>query len=91
MAKNIEEKRKNKAQSFIKGAKDEFKKFIPRDKIGDVDIRECVEKDGGFDITGSVATTSPTGKLKTFGYSAFVEVDGEGAKCSLSKLQVREI
>ena len=65
MSKSIDEKRIIKAQKFIIGAKEEFKKHIPKDTIDDIGITECKEKDGAFEITGSVSTTSPTKKLKT--------------------------
>lgn len=90
MAKLTDEKREMKAQKFICGAKEEFKKFIPRDKIDDIGITECAEKDGVFQILGSVSTTSPTGKSKTFGYTAAVAVDGDG-KAELSELKVKEV
>ena len=90
MAKMTDEKRELKAQKFIIGAKDEFKKFIPRDKIDDVDVKECAEKDGVFEMLGSISTTSPTGKSKTFGYTAAVAVDEDG-NATLSDLKVKEI
>ena len=89
MSKKVEEKREAKAQEFIAGAKEAFKQFIPRDKIDEIGVTACAEKDGAFEITGPVATTSPTGKLKTFSYTAEVKVDEDGT-CSLVKLHVRD-
>lgn len=89
MSKAVEEKCEVKAQKFIVGAKDAFKQFIPRDKIDEIKVTSCAEKDGVFEITGPVAATSPTGKLKTFGYAADVKVDKDGT-CSLVKLQIRD-
>jgi hypothetical protein len=78
-----------KAQKFLTSAKEEFKKYIPRDAIDDIGVTQCAEKDGAFEITGSVGATSPTGKEKTYGYCAVVAVD-EGGNASLLKLQVSE-
>jgi len=89
MSKTIDEKRAKKAQKFITHAKKEFEKIIPRDKIDNVEITTCVEKDGAFEIIGSVGTTSPTGKEKTFGYSAVVNVDAN-EECSLEKIKLLE-
>ena len=90
MAKMDNEKRAMKVREFIANAKDEFKKLIPRDKIDDVSITELNEKDGAYAISGSVGTISPTGKLKTFRYSACVKADEEG-NCTLDKLSVSEL
>ncbi len=90
MSKTVDQKREMKAQKFIVNAKEEFKKLIPRDKIDSVGVTECVEKDGDFEITGMVGTVSPTGKEKTFGYTAKVNVDANEV-CSLVKLQVRDL
>ena|GEM_PF-2087044 len=89
MAMTIDEKRQQQAKLFISGAKEAFKMFIPRDTINEIAVTECVEKDGAFELSGPVDTTSPTGKLKTFGYTATVIVDADG-NASLSKLHVRE-
>ena len=90
MSRTNDEKREIKVIKFITDSKEAFKTFIPRDKIDDVGITECKEKNGAFEVGGSVSTTSPTGKLKTFGYSATVNMDEDG-NCSFSKLQVKEI
>ena len=90
MAKKAEIIPEAKAREFITGSKDVFKSFIPRDKIDEVAVADCTEKDGAFDLTGSVGTTSPTGKEKTFKFTAVVRVDEEGT-ASLCKLQVSEL
>ena len=90
MSKSVDQKRAKAAQKFIAGANEEFKKFIPRDKIESVNVTKCVEKDGAFEINGGVSTISPTGKKKTFAYTASVETDAEGV-CSLASLQVRDL
>ena len=90
MSADINEKRMLKAKKFITGAKKSFKNLIPRDTINDVTITECVENDGDFSITGSVGTESPTGKQKTFKYSAVVKMDAD-MKCSLEDLKVSEL
>jgi len=89
MSKTIDEKREENVRQFIINAKTEFKKFIPRDTITDIEVTDCVENDGSYTVTGALGATSPTGKLKTFGYSAIVDIDADG-KCSLAKLQLSE-
>ena len=84
------EDRELKARTFMSNLRSEFKPFIPRDFIAEVTITECVEKDGAFDLTGSVGTISPTGKEKTFKYVSVVNLDEEGNPF-LSKLQVSEL
>jgi len=90
MSKAADDTRELKARAFMANLRDEFKPFIPRDFIAEVTITECVEKDGAFDMTGSVGTISPTGKEKTFKYVSVVNVDTEGNPF-LSKLQVSEL
>ena len=90
MAKTIDEIREEKAKKFVTGLKDEFKKFIPRDKIKNVEITGCVNKGDAFELSGAVGTKSPTKKDKTFRYVALVAVDAEGA-CTLSDLKVSEL
>ena len=85
MSKTIEEK----VQEFMSNAKEAFKNQIPRDKVDDIAVTDCAEKDGAYEVTGSVGATSPTGKLKTFGYTATVTADANGG-FTLSGLQVRE-
>ena len=89
MSKTIDEKREENVRQFIINAKTEFKKFIPRDTITDIEVTDCVENDGPFSVTGSLGVTSPPGKLKTFGYSAIVDADADG-NCSLAKLHLSE-
>ena len=90
MAKTIEEKRMAKAQKFVTHSKTEFKKHIPRDKIKDIEITTCTPRDDAFEITGAIGATSPTGKLKTFGYTVTVNVD-EAGNASFASLQVSEL
>ena len=82
-------KRDMKAMEFITGAKEEFKKFILRDHIDGIEVTECAEKDGVFVLSGPVCVTSPTGKEKTYGYTAAVKVADDG-ECSLEDLKVVE-
>ena len=79
-----------RAKEFMTKSKSLFKKFIPRDTIDEIGVTECVEKNGAFELSGPVCTTSPTGKQKTFRYNASVKVDDEGT-CSLSGISVSEI
>lgn len=87
MSKSVEEKREEKVRKFIVKSKKLFKTFIAKDTVDDVDISELSEKDGGYEVAGSVSATSPTGKLKVYSYTASVVVDGDG-ECSFSKLNV---
>ena len=67
-------------KEFMSNAKEAFKNQIPRDKVDDIAVTDCAEKDGAYEVTGSVGATSPTGKLKTFGYTATVTADAN-ARC----------
>ena len=75
------------AKNFIINSKDVFKKFIPRDTIGDVEVTECSESDGVFKMVGAVGTISPTGKQKTFKFCADVIAEADGT-CFLAGLKV---
>ena len=90
MFKKVNEQRDIKAQNYIINAKEEFKKYIPRDTIESIGVTECVEKEGLFEFNGPVAATSPTGKEKTFRYTASVDVNTDGV-CSIVKLQVTNL
>ena len=90
MPKSIDKKREKTAKETITKAKDAFKHFIPRDTIQDIEITECEKKDGAYELSGPVGTKSPTGKLKTFHYTATVIVDEEG-NGSISSLSVKEL
>ena len=78
-----------KAKKFIQNAKDAFKNEIPRDTINDIKVTGCTEKDGVFELVGAVGTTSPTGKSKTFRFTAAVKVEENAA--ALNSLQVSEL
>ena len=90
MSKKINEDRGITAQDFITGAKEGFKNRIPRDTIDSIGVTDCAEKDGIFIITGPVAAVSPTGKEKTYRYTAEVNVGADG-ECSLIKLKVSDL
>ena len=77
-----------KAKKFIQNEKEAFKNYIPRDTIRDIEVTGCTEKDGAFELVGAVGATSPTGKSKTFRFTAVVKVE-EKAAC-LNSLQVSE-
>ena len=83
------EKRIMLVNEFVTNAEDAFKAFIPRDKVDDIDITQYSDNGGAVEITGSVSATSPTGKLKTYGYTATVNIDADG-ECSFAKLHVIE-
>lgn len=90
MSDITKEKREELALEFITGAKEEFNKHIQRDTVDEVTVSDYTEKEGSFDFAGSLGVTSPTGKLKTFGYTAKVEVD-ENGNCSFSNINVKEL
>lgn len=90
MSDKIEKKREAKAKSFITAAKEAFQQFIPRDTIGEITVTECAENAGTYAMLGSVSTLSPTGKSKTFKYTATVNEDADG-KCTLADLKVSEL
>ncbi len=79
-----------RAKEFMTKSKSLFKKIFHRDRIDEIGVTECTEKNGAFGLSGPVCTTSPTGKQKTFRYNASVKVDDEGT-CSLSGISVSEI
>ena len=83
------EKNAMKAQNFILNAQEEFKKHFPRDRITDLCISKCSENGDDFDVSGSIGAVSPTGKNKTFGFTATVKVSEYG-DCSLAKLEIKE-
>ena len=89
MSKKAEETLEMKARELVTGSKDLFRKFIPRYKIDSVEVTECVEKNGAFELMGPVGAVTPTGKEKTFRFTAKVGVDSEG-ECFLSGLQLTE-
>ena len=86
MSKEIN--REEKATKFVLGSKSAFQQYIERDKVDSVGVSSCVEKDGLFEFTGPVNLKSPTGKEKTFEYTALVNVDDDG-KCSFTDIKVR--
>ena len=87
--------RKSKlAQKFIKNAVEDFSEKLPRNKIEDIGITNCVPDESYKDadrflIEGSVETTSPTGKIRTYKYNAAVDVACR--KCTLADLSVLPI
>ena len=89
MAKMTDEKREELARKFVTKSKSAFSQYIERDKVQSVGISSCEEKDGAYEFTGPLNLKSPTGKEKTFEYTAKVNVDEKG-KCSFSEIKVRE-
>ncbi|MBQ3866213.1 MAG: hypothetical protein II776_04870 [Clostridia bacterium] len=82
------------AQDFLKEAKGAFAEKLPRNKILDIGVTECVPDETvttpvRMKITGSVETTSPTGKPRTYLYHA--KVDVEGKKATLAELEIKPI
>lgn len=79
------------AQEFLLKSKKAFAEKIARNTVQNIDVFSCLldEKDPAanrFTLVGSVETTSPTGKLKTYRYSASVAVNGKD--CSIASLEL---
>lgn len=82
------------ALDFLKKSKAAFSEKIARNTVKDIGVSECVlDESAGtlrFAITGSVETTSPTGKERTYLYHAKVDVDGKAAKLAALDVAPRE-
>ena len=81
----IDTKESRAVQAFLQKSKEAFSAQIVRNKVSNIDISSCVLdetcKDAvRFAVMGSLETTSPTGKLKTYQYRATVDVDGKNCK-----------
>ena len=79
------------AQAFLLKSKPAFAEKIERNKVKDIDILSCVCDEtvtgvARFEITGSVETSSPTGKPRTYQYRALVDVAGK--ECTMADLKV---
>ena len=79
------------AQEFLLKSKKIFADRIARNKVNNIDISSCVLDEtysdaARFAVVGSVETTSPTGKLKTYEYKATVDVKGKA--CTVESLEV---
>ena len=91
MGNITDSKESRAAQEFLLKSKKIFADQIARNKVNNVDISSCVLDESysdaaRFSVVGSVETTSPTGKLKTYEYKATVDVTGK--RCSLASLEV---
>ena len=81
----IDTKESRAVQTFLQKSKEAFAAQIARNKVKSIDISSCILDDTEpsvvrFAVVGSVETTSPTGKLKTYEYRATVDVDGKNCK-----------
>lgn len=79
------------AEDFVKSSKKAFAEKIARNTVKDIDVSEGKQDEAytaaaRFVLTGSVETSSPTGKPRTYGYHATVDVVGK--KASLVELKV---
>ena len=87
----LDTKESRAVQNFLQKSKEAFNAQIVRNKVSNIDISSCIldETDPSvvrFAVMGSVETTSPTGKLKTYEYRATVDVDGK--HCKFADLKV---
>ena len=81
-------------QDFILKSKKAFAEKFERNKVNTIDISECVPDKTytaavRYAVVGSVETTSPTGKLKTYMYRASVDVNGK--VCGMASLEILPI
>ncbi len=91
MGNITDSKESRAAQEFVLKSKKTFSDQIARNKVNSVDISDCVldktySAAARFSVVGSVETTSPTGKLKTYEYKATVDVAGK--TCAFASLEV---
>ncbi len=87
----IDTKESRAVQNFILKSKEAFASKVARNKVNNIDISSCAQDDAytagvRFAVMGSVETTSPTGKLKTYLYRASVDVNGK--ECKFAELNV---
>ena len=87
----MDSKESRAVQNFLQKSKEAFAAQITRNKVNNIDISSCVLDETvttavRFAVIGSVETTSPTGKLKTYQYRASVDVDGK--TCKFADLKV---
>ena len=84
------------AQDFLLKSKEAFAAKIARNKVNNIDFTvftrdEAYTEAVRFLAEGSVETTSPTGKLKTYRYNATIDVNGKDCKfASLDVLPLEE-
>ena len=79
----------DRVREFVQKQKAAFKEKIERNKIDNIGVsslEQIAGSENAYEAIGSVATVSPTGKLKTFKYIAKVTVDGKS--CTLDELKV---
>ena len=91
MGKITDSRESRYAQEFLMKSKKLFDERIERNKVNSIDISDCVLDEtysdaARFAMVGSVETTSPTGKLKTYEYKATVDVCKK--ECNLVALTV---
>ncbi len=94
MAHMIDTKESRIAQDFLKGSKKAFSEKIPKNTVKDIDITECTQDESYAEavrikMIGSVETSSPTGKPRTYLYHATVDVAGK--KASFASLEIEPI
>ncbi len=85
MGKIIDTKESELVQEFVKNAKEDFSEKIFRNRVVDIDVTECLQDESFTEgvrmkVTGSVETSSPTGKPRTYEYHAVVDVHGKKAE-----------
>ncbi|MBQ9428208.1 MAG: hypothetical protein IJU41_01540 [Clostridia bacterium] len=91
MSNVIDSKDCGRVRDFIMASETAFAAKFERNKVNNIDISSC-EIDASYTageryaVVGSVETTSPTGKLKTYMYRAAVDVVGK--KCALANLEI---
>ena len=92
----VDTKESRLAQNCLLKSKEAFAAKIAKNKVMDIDISGCVcdetcKEAARFNITGSVETSSPTGKPRTYRYDAVVDVNGKDCKIADLKVSPLEI
>ena len=81
----MESKEMKTAEKFLLKSKQAFAEKIPRNKLSDITVTECVRDEAfqeaaRFRFTGAVGAASSTGKLRTYQYHATVDVKEKDAE-----------
>ena len=87
----VDNKESRLAQNFLLKSKEAIAAKIARNTVKNIDISDCAQDEAykeaaRFLIVGSVETTSPTGKTKT--YKCRATVDVKGKECNFASLEV---
>ena len=91
MAKSLMAQETALVEEFILGAKELFSAKIARNEITEIGITSMEDKSPAvvrYNVSGPVATKSPTGKSKIYKYVAQVDLNKEDGSCTLAGLKI---